>query len=88
MVEKKILPEKKVPIVTFSDLIEANIWDTNLEETFKNVSDVIKDKDWSVKKNEACTYITIRIDMRSGKHILKNRRGERIHISDVQKQKE
>lgn len=66
-----------------------NIWDTNLEEVFnflkKATSGSYHDhnREWTLVRNSSCKYIDIRIDMRDGGFILKDREGNRISLEQL-----
>ena len=65
-----------------------NIWDTNIQELCEAITAQCKKNDysWSWVRNHACKYIDIRIDMRDGGYILKNRYGERIDLDKLKYQ--
>ena len=65
-------------------------WDTNLKELFDIILKASKEDNyewsWSRTNGFGCKYVDIRIDMRDGGYILKNREGERISAEDLWKQ--
>jgi hypothetical protein len=71
--------------------IEANSW--HKPEELQGLVDLIKSltregKTWSWIKNGECKYIDIRIDMRDGGFVLKNREGRRISPMKLKSQGE
>lgn len=44
------------------------------------------DDSWHWGRNSECKYISIRIDMRNGRCLLKNRKGEPITLDDLKYQ--
>ncbi len=76
---------------TLDNKIETNTWEEpkDLKELFDFVLEAskakspIKDRVWSWTKNSECKYIDIRIDMRDGGFILRNRNDKRIELKDL-----
>ena len=62
--------------------IKHNIWD-NINEVFPAIRETLEDIEWIWPFNSKCKYITVRIDMRDGGCILKDRNGNRISIEDL-----
>ena len=65
--------------------IKNNIWDENLIETVNEIKGLI-DGDWSWGYNPQCKYIDIRIDMRDGGFVIRDRDGNRINMEQLKKQ--
>ena len=74
--EEKVMTSKEL-----IKKIESNIWDDG-KEVFKAIKDVLASK-WSWSRNPECKYIVVRIDMRDGGCLLKDRKGNRIGIEDL-----
>jgi hypothetical protein len=75
---------------TLNDKIETNTWEepSELKGLFDFVliaseEGLICNRAWSWTKNSECKYIDIRIDMRDGGFILRNRDGKRIELKDL-----
>jgi len=58
-----------------------NIWD-HIND-FGKVYNLMKEKKWSWMWNSKCKYVELRIDMRSGSCIIKDREGNRITPEDL-----
>lgn len=78
-------------------MVERNEWLTNLDEVIYAIKLMAEkheyDKDgnfipghryWSWVKNMDCKYISLNIDMRDGGFVLKNRKGKRISLKQLQ----
>jgi hypothetical protein len=71
---------------------ETNIWDDNIDEVISFIKKATEgglfnmNKPWKWTRNSLCKYIELRIDMRDGGFILKNDRGERISLKQLQYQ--
>lgn len=71
--------------LTLQQKIDANIWDS-----LADVLPVLKAAskgDWSWMNNGRCKYIELRIDMRDGGCIVRDRDGNRIDIETLKHQK-
>jgi hypothetical protein len=81
---------------TLNDKIETNTWEgtEQLKDLFDFILKVATDcplserykRGWDWTKNFDCKYIDIRIDMRDGGFILRNREGKRIELKDLKHQ--
>ena len=78
-----------------SDKIKDNIWEDNFDEVTSFIKEVTKvsqveqysnPNNWSWLRNPECKYIDIRIDMRDGGFVIKNRGGLRITFEELKKQ--
>jgi len=82
--------KKETP--SFEKKLEKNIWENNLKEVLTFILKAVKipfyrkGATWSWLKNSNCKYVEIRIDMRDGGFIIKNRHGDRISLEDLKKQ--
>lgn len=77
-------------------LVGQNKWLTNLDEVIAFIKLATKENEWdngnfipgnaywSWVKNISCKYVDIRIDMRDGGFVLKNREGNRISLKQLQ----
>lgn len=63
---------------------EYNIWD-HIDD-FKKVHNMRIKKEWTWVRNWDCKYIELRIDMRSGHCIIKNKNGDRISPEQLEYQ--
>lgn len=52
-----------------------NLWD---RDGLDVINEVLHDKDWIWARSDSCKYLTVRIDMRDGACIIKNKAGNRI----------
>lgn len=73
-----------VPGLTAIEKTKQNIWD-HFGPVLKVLKKASQGK-WTWTQNTQCKYIDLRIDMRTGHCILKNRNGDRINIEDFEKQ--
>ena len=64
--------------------IETNTWD-HIDDVLK-VLELARAGKWQWFSNSRCKYIELRIDMREGGCILKDREGKRIDVADFAKQ--
>ena len=53
----------------------------------QEVIDVVSAKEWTWSRNHHCKYISLRIDTRDGKCIIKDRHGEVITLDEVKRQR-
>jgi len=58
-----------------------NIWD-NIDDVLP-VIEAARDRKWKWVLNTACKYIELRVDMRDGGCIIKDRHGNRINPEDL-----
>lgn len=65
-----------------------NLWEENLDEVMSFVKEAIKDpfEGWQWINNSRCKYVDIRIDMRDGGFIIKDRDGKRISFDQLKHQ--
>ena len=66
--------------------IENNIWDDS-EEVLTAIRDLLTTRQWHWLENPRCKYVEVRIDMRDGMCILKDRDGKRILVKDLEYQR-
>lgn len=71
-------------------MVEENIWENpdTLSKCFDEIKTMICGEGWTWVKNTQCKYIDIRIDMRDGEYILKDRGGNRVSLERIKWQKE
>ena len=62
--------------MTIAEKIRANIWD-RLDDVV-DVVNLSRQRKWSWTRSANCKYIDVRIDMRDGGCIIRDRAGERI----------
>lgn len=84
--------ESGLPVFSyFNSMVESNIWHdrSELDEVIGKLKSFFDptNKAWSWVFNTQCKYIDIRIDMRNGGFILKDRDGSRICIEQIEYQK-
>lgn len=56
--------------------IETNTWD-NIDDFIK-VLELMRDNKWNWAQNSRCKYVNLRVDMRDGGCIIKDKNGVRI----------
>lgn len=59
-----------------------NVWD-NFRDDVLPVFKAIQEGRWSWHRNPACKYVELRVDMRSGHVIIRDRDGKRINPEDL-----
>ena len=68
-------------------LVEKNVWLTNLDETIALIKKLsAEDSEWTWIRNSKCKYVDIRIDMRDGAFVLRDRDGNRISLKQLAEQ--
>lgn len=68
--------------LTLQEKEEQNIWD--YFDDFLKVYKLIKNGEWVWYKNHKCKYVELRIDMRDGGCIIRDREGNRINPEDLE----
>lgn len=62
-----------------------NVWDRFMEDVLPVLEAASKRK-WTWYRNDRCKYIEVRIDMRDGSCIIKDRHGNRITPEELARQ--